>query len=49
MTFAQCAVARLSRRKPIGDAFLDFVLQVELQFLLQFLFHTVAAQNGPEP
>jgi hypothetical protein len=31
------------------DAFLDFVLQVELQFLIELLFHTVAAQDGPEP
>ncbi len=42
-------VARLLWGKPIGDAFLDFVLQVELQFLIELLFHTGAAQNGPEP
>ena len=35
-------VARLFWRKPIGDAFLDFVLQVELQFFIELLLHLAA-------
>ena len=42
-------VARLFWGKPIGDALLDFALQVELQLLIELLFHTGAEQDGPEP
>jgi hypothetical protein len=29
----------------MGDAFFDFVLQMELQLLIELLFHTGAAQD----
>ena len=41
-------VARLIRGKAAGDPFLDFVLQVEPQLLIELLFNAATAQNGPQ-
>ena len=41
-------VARLIGGKAIGDAFLDLVLQVELQLLIELPLDLATAQNGPQ-
>ena len=46
---AQRRQARLFGRESVRDAFLDLVLQVELQLLFEFLFHLAPQQDGPEP
>src|SRR6267143_1861819 len=39
---------RLFWGKPIGDAFLDFALQVELQLFVQLLLDAAAAKEGAQ-
>src|ERR1700687_167336 len=41
-------VARFFWGKPIGDAFLDFVLQVKLELFVQLLLDVAAAKEGAQ-
>src|SRR5207248_7439991 len=46
---AHRGVARLFGGKPVRDAFLDFVLQVEPQLFIELPLHAATAQNGAQP
>ncbi len=45
----QRAAARLGRGEPGGDPFLDLVLEVELQLLVELLLDEATAEDGPQP
>jgi hypothetical protein len=45
---AHRGVARLFWGEPIGDAFRDFALQVELELLVQLLLDVPAAKEGAQ-